>query len=116
MMELRYYLALPWSIRRSERNDDGNYTVLTVKELPGFVVAGTIDEVEAEFWPAMEEFLRSYVEAGEEPPVPSIVRERDAQVRQELAAAQAQHPPAPAVSGSPFLQTTRIAHGEPQLA
>jgi len=68
------YLRLPWSIARTEHADDGGYIVLEVRELPGFLVAAASDdELERQFWPALEAFLASYTESGEEPPVPAAL-------------------------------------------
>ena len=54
------YLRLPWSIARTEHADDGDYIVLEVRELPGFLVAAASDdELERQFWPALEAFLAS---------------------------------------------------------
>lgn len=76
MSELELLLRLPWTVERQVRQDDGEYLVLTIRELEGFVVAGRTDqEVEEAFWPALEEFLESYLETGEEPPVPESARE-----------------------------------------
>lgn len=81
MKDIRYYLALPWHIQRSEHHDDGDYVALTVEELPGFLVASEDrDELEEMFWPALEGFLRSYIDDGEEPPLPAGARERDARI------------------------------------
>jgi hypothetical protein len=83
MHDLDYYLALPWTVNASNRSEDGGYLVLEVAELPGFVVAGpnpadvsNEDRVEAErelqeaFWGALADFLMSYLDDGETPPVP----------------------------------------------
>lgn len=71
-MTIDGYLRLPWTIIRSDRDDDGEYIVLEVAELPGFVVAcSTKDEVESEFWPALRAFLLSYLDNGDEPPIPA---------------------------------------------
>lgn len=70
-MKLSDYLRLPWTVERSDHDDDGEYIALHIHELPGFVVAGrTPDEVDALFWDALSAFLASYLEDGEEPPVP----------------------------------------------
>lgn len=76
MSDLELYLSLPWTIRRSVRNDDGRYFVLTVDELEGFVVTGrTYDELNENFWPALSAFIQSYLEDGEEPPMPEKARD-----------------------------------------
>jgi predicted RNase H-like HicB family nuclease len=73
-MTLSDYLRLPWTVERTDHNDDGEYLVLHVRELPGFVVAArTADEADEMFWDALREFLRSYVDAGEAPPVPEAM-------------------------------------------
>jgi predicted RNase H-like HicB family nuclease len=74
-MTLADYVELPWTVRRTEYDDDGRYVALTVDELPGLVGAGrTNDEAEAAFRDALEAFLRSYLDAGEEPPLPDPAR------------------------------------------
>ena len=71
-MSVADYIALPWTVRRSEHDDDGHYIALTVDELPGLVAAGrSEEEAEVAFWDALSAFLRSYLEAGEQPPLPS---------------------------------------------
>ncbi|HET7461861.1 MAG TPA: hypothetical protein VFJ82_11465 [Longimicrobium sp.] len=73
-MKLSDYLRLPWTVVRSDHDDDGEYIALHVAELPGFVVAArTADEVEVLFWDALGAFLSSYLESGEEPPVPELM-------------------------------------------
>ena len=68
---LRLYLALPWTIEREDAHDDGDYVVLSVRELPGFTVAGRdASEAERRFWPALRQFLQSYIDDGEQPPLP----------------------------------------------
>lgn len=71
-MTLDTYVALPWTVRRSDHDDDGPYIALTIDELPGFIAAGrTGEEAEAAFWDALKAFLRSYLDAGERPPLPA---------------------------------------------
>lgn len=73
-MTIAEYLRLPWTVVRSEHDDDGHYVALHVPELPGFVVAARSEvELEGMFWPALEAFLQSYLSAGEEPPAPNRV-------------------------------------------
>ena len=73
-LTLSDYLRLPWTITRTEGTDDGHYIVLEVRELPGFLVAArTESDAERQFWPALEAFLASYTDAGEEPPVPEAM-------------------------------------------
>lgn len=75
MRDVQTYLAVPWTIHRAEYDDDGPYTALTIEELPGFVVAGrSNEELEKEFWLALEGFLRSYLQHGEEPALAPEVR------------------------------------------
>jgi predicted RNase H-like HicB family nuclease len=70
-MTLSDYLRMPWTIVRSEYQDDGEYIALHVRELPGFVVAATTEnELEQLFWPALSSFISSYLEDGESPPMP----------------------------------------------
>lgn len=94
MRDLTYYLSLPWTIeRREERDSEGVYPVLTVAELPGFLVAArTDDELDEMFWPALETFLKSYIEDGEEPPIPARARRdiRNAAADQPATARAAQ--------------------------
>ena len=76
-MNLSDYLKLPWTVERSDHNDDGEYLSLEIRELPGFVVAArTADEADAVFWEALEAFLRSYTDVGEVPPVPETLPKR----------------------------------------
>lgn len=72
MKDLENYLSLPWTIIRGEEEDDGRYLVLRIAELPGFVVAARTEaELFASYRPALEAFLASYLDEGEEPPVPA---------------------------------------------
>jgi hypothetical protein len=73
-MTLSDYLRLPWTVERSEFSDDGDYVVLEIRELPGFVVADRDENnLEREFWPALAAFLKSYTDAGEDVPVPEAM-------------------------------------------
>lgn len=73
-MTLAEYLRMPWTIVRSTHDDDGDYAALHVQELPGFVVAArTDDELERLFWDALPAFLESYLQDGEEPPLPNAL-------------------------------------------
>lgn len=77
MSSVDFYLSLPWTIQREERDDDGRYFVLRVVELPGFVVAcEDEDELDEMFWPALRAFLESYVKHGETPPLPILKSSR----------------------------------------
>lgn len=72
-MTLDDMVALPWSWEGPrEVQDDGNtYFELVIRELPDFFVAGkSRDEVLAEAVPALTEFLRSYLDNHEVPPLP----------------------------------------------
>ena len=72
MKNLEFYLAQPWTIERADENYDVPNVELRVRELQGFLVVGESDEeVEAAFWPALELFLESYLQDGEEPPIPA---------------------------------------------
>lgn len=63
------YEGLPWTVRRTVREDAGRYYVATVEELPGFSVVGeTEEELKREFPVALRCHLESYLSAGEEPP------------------------------------------------
>jgi predicted RNase H-like HicB family nuclease len=73
-MTIAKYLRMPWTIERSVHDDDGDYLALHVRELPGFVVAARDeDELERLFWEALPAFLESYLEDGEEPPLPEAL-------------------------------------------
>jgi hypothetical protein len=75
MKDLRYYLSLPWSIQRTELHDDGDYVTLRIGELPGFMIASANEqELNAIFWIELEAFLRTFLDSGEEPPVPDRVK------------------------------------------
>lgn len=81
MRDLEYYLSLPWTLRRSveEYEDGSRELVLEIEELPGFaLVADTEAELFLGYRPALELFLRSYLDEGEEPPVPAGARVRSA--------------------------------------
>jgi predicted RNase H-like HicB family nuclease len=68
-MNLSDYLRLPWTVERSDHDDDGGYIALHISELPGFVVAArTPEDADALFGDALSAFLSSYLENGEEPP------------------------------------------------
>jgi hypothetical protein len=83
MKDIRYYLSLPWHVQRTAHSDDGEYTSLTIEELPDFVVAARTDkELEEMFWLALEAFLLTYLQDNEEPPIPPRVREREERLSQ----------------------------------
>lgn len=71
-MTLDDLLRARWSIRIETRNDDGFYFVATVDELPGLVATGaTSQELGQSLREALESHLRSFIDAGEEPPMPA---------------------------------------------
>jgi hypothetical protein len=73
--KLRVLLRAPWTVT-SAPAEDGASTVLRIGELPAFVVVGgDPEEVVREFWLALESLLESYIDAGEEPPLPSNFRD-----------------------------------------
>lgn len=103
MRDLREYLSMPWHVRRKEHDDDGWYASLEIDELPGFVVAArTDDELDRMFWAALQSYLKSYLDDGEEPPLPAVVRQSE-QVALEDA-------PEPVVVSGSTVQRTE-AHG-----
>jgi predicted RNase H-like HicB family nuclease len=72
-MTLREMMQQRWSVvgPRQVELDGFPYWEIQVAELPDFVVAGeTRAEVLNEYPAALEAFLRSFVEAGEDPPLP----------------------------------------------
>lgn len=72
MKDIEHYLDLAWTTRDSVRDDDGRYFVRRVEELPGFVVAArSKHELEREYPVALRAFIESYLEDGQEPPLPS---------------------------------------------
>ena len=74
MREVDYYLALPWTVRVEHRTDDGEYLALFVDELEGFVVTGrTPEEVNEGYWDGLEFFLQSFLDDGNEIPLPEGV-------------------------------------------
>jgi predicted RNase H-like HicB family nuclease len=88
MTRLDNLLALPWTIQRHDETYEAERSIeLSVKELPGFTVCGdSEDEAEAAFWPALRVFLESYMEDGETPPLPELVRRVAAENRRGLVA------------------------------
>lgn len=71
MRDIEFYLSLPWTVRRIVREDDGRYYVVAIEELPGFSAVGDTEaEVWSEFPVALRSFLLSYLDYGEEPPMP----------------------------------------------
>ncbi len=66
-------MTMPWTwLGPAKVSEDGNtFWESQVRELPGFFVAGaTADEVHAAAEDALRSHLMSYIEAGEEPPLP----------------------------------------------
>lgn len=71
MNQIERLLEQPWTVVAD--TSDGE-VILTVEEIPEFFSAGcTADEAEANFWEALESHLQSYLELGEDPPVPRPV-------------------------------------------
>ena len=70
--KLRALLGLPWTIQAADADEPGE-RVLRVEELPGFLVVGTPQELDAEFWSALREFLGSFLEYGDPIPLPAGV-------------------------------------------
>ena len=74
-MTIECYMALPWTIEVERRNDDGEYFAAYITELEGFVATGrTAEELDEDLWTGLADFLRSFVEHGEDIPVPRGVR------------------------------------------
>jgi predicted RNase H-like HicB family nuclease len=72
-MNAEVLLRLPWTWNgpREVREEGVTYWVAEINELEGFVVAGeTREAVEQDRLEALEEFLQSYVDKGEMPPLP----------------------------------------------
>lgn len=63
-----------WTVRGPVRvlgPDGGEHWELRVDELPDFLVAAaTREEALNEYLPALQAFLESYLDAGEQPPLP----------------------------------------------
>lgn len=75
-MELDRLMKLPWTIRVELRDDDGDYYVARVAELPGLVATGDDEEaLDVSFWEALEAHLQMRLDAGDEIPVPEGVPE-----------------------------------------
>lgn len=73
MRDLEFYLAQPWGVRVfTEDYPDGvREWVLEIDELPGFALAGDSQaELFLKYRPSLEFFLQSYLDDGEEPPLP----------------------------------------------
>lgn len=85
-MQMADYLRMPWTILRSDHEDDGHYVALRIAELPGFVVAAESEkEIEGLFWPALEAFIESYLEDGDAPPLPARARGRSLRIQRPVA-------------------------------
>ena len=68
MMGLRWGWQGPLEIREP---DEDPYFEIRIRELPEFFVAGrTREEVLSGSGPALRSFLQSYVDAGDQPPLP----------------------------------------------
>jgi hypothetical protein len=118
MKDIRYYLSLPWTIERSEHHDDGDYVALRVKELPGFLIASADEgELNAIFWVELEAFLRTYMDDGEEPPVPAGVGLKERlQVTPRVYASPSAEAPGWDSQSVEFGETAHIAPGQLQSA
>ena len=67
-------MGMPWTISQPERSAEGDYLVMRVAELPELTVTGSDrDELERNFWEALEAVLQSYVDYDETPPLPPAV-------------------------------------------
>ncbi len=72
-MKIETLVKLPWTWLGPQKvTEEGmTYWVSTIAELDGFVVAGeTLEEVERDRRNALEEFLLSYLEQDQIPPLP----------------------------------------------
>jgi hypothetical protein len=106
-MSLDDMLQLSWTWdgpRRVESTEDGSYYEIRVKELPEFFVAGaTADEVIAGSLPALRSFLQSFIDHGEQPPLPAGRLRRwltgRPTVRAAAVAPRARAPTQPVVTG-----------------
>jgi len=71
------YVALPWKWDGPTQCSDGSgatWYEVRVAELPDFLVAGaTQEEVLADVAEALEAFIASYLDRGENPPLPDLV-------------------------------------------
>jgi hypothetical protein len=68
---LKVLLQAPWTVQVAPAKEQGNI-VLRIKELPEFLVVGPrTDNLDAEFWTALESLLEDYLADGEEPPLPA---------------------------------------------
>jgi predicted RNase H-like HicB family nuclease len=74
-MTMNELLQLPWRWRGPSQVQDAGedpHFELQIEELPEFFVAGaTREEVLAAARPALRAFLQSYLDRGEEPPMPA---------------------------------------------
>ncbi len=69
--KLAYLLGVPWTIYL-ETTAEGD-RLLRVRELPSVMGTGTSDEeIEREFWDSLESTLRSYLNFGDEVPLPPL--------------------------------------------
>lgn len=70
-MNLADLMQLPWTVVVERRNDDGEYFVARVTELPGLIAVGENEaELEAALEDALSSHLKSYIQDGETPPLP----------------------------------------------
>ncbi len=71
---VQFLLRAPWTVVADPAAEQGK-TVLRVQELPEFLVVGsTGDDLVNEFWLALGSLLESYLEDGQDPPLPAGFR------------------------------------------
>lgn len=63
-------LRLPWTVTSEPADDPGEF-IVRVAELPGMIVVGSAEEIDAEFWDALRTTILCYLEAGEDVPLPA---------------------------------------------
>ena len=71
-------LRMPWSFVGPRRivEDDSQWWEIRIRELPGFLVAGeSRDEVMNDLREGLQSFLASYLDHGDEPPIPERAAE-----------------------------------------
>ncbi len=83
---VKQLLRMPWTFQGPTRVDvDPPHYELRVVELPDFFLAGeTHEEVLNDLRPALETFLASYVEHGEDPPIPADLERWRMVLRRQL--------------------------------
>ena len=71
---LEVLLRAPWTVESAPAEQPG-HIVVRIRELPPFLVVGEPnDELDAECWLALESLLESYLEDGQDPPLPAGYR------------------------------------------